>query len=82
MAYYSKTPGFQLYLLQMKWSEIVGQEIAELIQPTKWFKGVLVVKSISASAKFALSYQLPHVIDKINTHLGNDTVHSIRYERS
>lgn len=81
MSYYSKVPGFQICVLQMKWAEIVGEDIAELIQPSKWFKGILMVKSTSSSAKFALSYQLPLVIDKINTHFGKHAVESIRYER-
>ena len=81
MTYYSKTPGFQICILQMKWIEIVGKDIAELIQPTKWFKGILMVQSTSSSAKFTLSYQMPHVIDKINTHFGKNAVQSIRYER-
>lgn len=82
MAQYSKTPGFQICVLQMKWAEIVGEDIARVIQPTKWFKGILMVKSSSSSAKFTLSYQLPHVIDKINTHFGKHAVQSIRYEKS
>ena len=82
MAYYSKAPGFQLAMLQMKWVEIVGEDIAGSIQPTKWFKGIVMVKSTSSSAKFTLSYQMPHVIDKINTHFGKNAVDSIRYERS
>jgi hypothetical protein len=82
MAHYNKIPGFQICLLQMKWAEIVGADIAGLIEPTKWFKGILMVKSVSSSAKFTLSYQLPHVIDKINTHFGKNAVHTIRYERS
>lgn len=81
MAHYNKVPGFQICVLQMKWVEIVGEEIAGLIQPTKWFKGILMVKSASSSAKFTLSYQMPHVIDKINTHFGKNAVQSIRYER-
>ncbi len=81
MAQYSKAPGFQIFTLQMKWAEIVGEDIAGLIHPTKWFKGVLMVKSASSSAKFALSYQLPLVIDRINTHFGRNAVESIRYER-
>lgn len=80
MAFYRKAPSFQLCVLQMKWGEIVGEDIAALIQPTKWFKGALLVKTTSSSAKFALSYKLPHVIDQINTHFGKNAVQTIRYE--
>jgi hypothetical protein len=82
MAHYSKASGFQMCILQMKWAEIVGEDIAGLIEPTKWFKGILMVKSASSSAKFTLSYQMPNIIDKINTHFGKNAVNSIRYERA
>ncbi len=81
MGQYQKIPGFQICVLQMKWEEIVGPDIAELIKPTKWFKGVLMVSTTSASAKFTLSYKLPVVIDQINKHFGKTAVEKIRYER-
>jgi hypothetical protein len=60
------------------WEIIVGPKVASVTMPLRLDRGVLTVFACSGAAATELQYVGIEVINRVNTHLGSQQVHSLK----
>lgn len=62
------------------WSQIVGEAVAKISEVDRVEDGVLFVKVESSSWRNELAFMRREIISKINTMLGEEIIHEIRFK--
>ncbi len=63
-----------------KWEQCVGTRIAEISEPVKITKGVLIVRVRTSTWRNELTLRKKEIIAKLNNQLGSTIVQDIRFQ--